>query len=175
MKAREIFIDDAGWGFPLLGVLFGIYDSQTKRVSIVKLPVKLFQSPVFEQHSYLRESGRLIGGLFQKLNIIPADTQVHICTCFVNNGISDALIDSSFTVNRTAIGEPLQSRLEQAYAEYVQQTTGRNFYYDPKELTKRGITARFFKVINWIKADNRFDIAKTGWKYFKKQHFGRCL
>ncbi len=66
MKAREIFIDDAGWGFPLLGVLFGVYDSQTKQVSIVKLPVKLFQSPVFEQHSYLRESGRLIGGLMHR-------------------------------------------------------------------------------------------------------------
>jgi len=175
MKARETFIDDAGWGFPLLGVLFGVYDSQTEQVSIVELPVTFFQSPAFEQHSYLKESGRLIESLFQKLNITPADTQIHICTGFVNNGISDMLSGSGFAVNRTAIGEPLQSRLEQAYAEYTQQTTGRNFYYDPKELTKKEIIAHFFKVINWIKANNRFDIAKTGWNYFRKQHLGRYL
>ena len=41
-------------------------------------------------------------------------------------------------------------------------------YYDPKELEKKEIGRKFHEVVKWIKKNNAWNIAKTGWGYFKK-------
>ena len=164
-----LLIDDAGWGFPLLGVVFGIHNLQTNETSFVEVPVQYFQPAMFISQAYLAESGRRVVDFLAHDLFVPAACKVDICPGFVNNGIAEALSKAGYAVNRKAIGEPLQSRLENAYAKYVYEKTGKNLYYDPKGMSKSEIARRFFKVINWVKASNRFDIAKTGWKYFKKQ------
>jgi len=170
MKNKGIYIDDAGCGFPLGGTIFGIYNNIDEQFSFIEVPVSFFQSPLFERKLYLKESANRIVEFFKSHNCLPSSFpgQIYVCPGYVNNGIANILNSEGFRVIRTKIGEPLQSRLESVYADYIRKLTGQDFYYDPKLLRKNQIGRAFYKVIKWARTNNRFDIAKTGWKYFKK-------
>ncbi len=159
--------------FHLEDVIFGLYDNSLQKFNTIELSVSFFKSPLFENQAYLSESAHLFSDMFEKNGCSPmasGQTNIYVCPGFVNNGISDILSQKGYTVHRAAIGEPLQTQLEKSYADYIYRITGQTFYYDPKLLPKKQIGRRFFQVINWIKANNRFDIAKTGWKYFKRNY-----
>ncbi len=176
MKNKDIYIDDAGWGFPLCGVFFGIYYDSDQRFDFAEVPVAFFQSPLFERKAYLTEAADRVSDILNQANCLPSSSgQIHICPGYVNNRIAYALAQQGFSVCREPIGEPLQTKLEEMYKKHIQKITGQNFYYDPKLFTKKEVAHKFFRVVNWIKANNRFDIAKTGWKYFKKRNQQRRL
>ncbi len=165
---RIITIDDSGWGFALLGVLIGAYDSQTGQIITEEIKVEYFQSPSFETKAYLNQAAIATMRLLERLNASPDGTLIKICTGYIHSEAVRVLIENGYTIERGVIGEPLQSKLETAHADYIKKATNAGMYYDPKELEKKEIGRKFYEVVAWIKKNNAWDIAKTGWGYFKK-------
>jgi hypothetical protein len=167
VSAREniIKVDDAGWGFPLGGVMIGAEQNGHMETGIVD--VRFFQGELFRKHAYLEEAARVTLELVRKLGGRPDDTLVEICTGYVNSKSKEALRDAGFEVKVTEITGYLQHELERRFREYV-ESLGYHAYFDPKET--RDPASGFRKVINWIMEDpgHRLKIAKTGWKYFEK-------
>jgi hypothetical protein len=165
--AREkiIMADDAGWGFPLGGVMIGAEKDGHIETGIVD--VRFFQGELFRQHAYLEEAARVTTELVLRLGGRPDDTLVEICTGYVNSKSKEALRRAGFEVSVTEITGLLQHELEQRFKEYI-ESLGYRAYFDPKET--RDPASAFNKVIDWIMQDpeSRLKIAKTGWKYFDR-------
>jgi hypothetical protein len=173
---RVISIDDSGWGFPLGGTLVGLHDSLDNSIHIGEVPVKYYQSPFFERKDYLYIAVQQVVRLLAELQHPNADifdprtvdVLFRVCTGYVNTGIVRELKERGFKVETCAIGEPLQSALEAAHMNYIREKTGADIYYDPKELGKAEIPKKFGEAVRWIKENNAWLLAKTGWGYFKK-------
>jgi hypothetical protein len=163
-KERTVTVDDAGWGFPLGGVMIGA--ASDKRIETGLIPVEYFQGIRFERHEYLEKAASVTLDLLKRLDVRPEDTLVEICTGYVNVGSKKALRDAGYEVNVVEVKGLLQDELENRFKEYV-GTLGYHGYFDPKEThdPKRP----FDKIIAWIneKPGERMKLAKTGWKYFK--------
>ncbi len=164
--AREnvIKVDDAGWGFPLGGVMIGAEEGG--RIETGLIGVEYFQGRLFTSHAYLDEAARVTLGLVHALGGRPRDTLVQICTGYVNSKSKEALREAGYAVEVTEITGLLQHELEERFEEYI-ESLGYREYFDPKETTDPATS--FQKVIRWIREgpDERMKIAKTGWKYFK--------
>ena len=170
---RVISIDDSGWGFPLLGTLVGIHDSKSGRIAFCEVPVEYYQSPMFEDKAYLMaaaiETRTKLAAEFDILEPSAPNVLFKVCTGYVNTYIVELLRTEGFKVETCAIGEPLQSALEKAHAEYVRKHVGSTLlYYDPKELTDGNIRKAYSETIKWIQKYNAWHLAKTGWKSLKK-------
>lgn len=147
---RVISIDDSGWGFPIGGTLVGLHDSLTGGIVFDDVPVKYYQSPLFEKKTYL-----------------------HVAAA---SALELAMKESGFKVETCAIGEPLQSALEKAHAEYIKKLVGSaSLYYDPKELTDDNIRKAYSNTMKWIQENNAWGIAKTGWKSMRKLQPEVCM
>ncbi len=165
---KVIKVDDAGWGFPLGGVMIGAEADQHIETGMVD--VRFFQGKPFELHAYLEEAARVTLALVEKLGGRPSDTLVEICTGYVNSRSKEVLREAGYEVKVTEITGLLQHGLEERFKEYV-ESLGYREYFDPKET--RDPASAFNKVIKWIceDPDARMKIAKTGWKYFRQ---ARC-
>lgn len=166
---RIISIDDSGWGFPLLGVIIGVHDSQTGQILTDEIPVEYFQPPKFQEKRYLICASNIAMLMLDRLGACPGEDGllVKVCTGYVNSDIVQTLGEVGFKVQSCKIGEPLQSALEAAHRKYILENTMTDLYYDPKELSQKEIPQKFYEVIGWIKANNAWDIAKTGWGFFQ--------
>ncbi len=162
---KVIKVDDAGWGFPLGGVMIGA--EADRHVETAMVDVRFFQGKPFEMHAYLDEAARVTLALVENLGGRPSDTLVEICTGYVNSRSKEILREAGYEVHVTEITGLLQHELEERFKEYV-KSLGYREYFDPKE-TRDPATA-FNKVIKWIceHPDARMKIAKTGWKYFRQ-------
>ncbi len=180
---RIISIDDSGWGFPIGGTLVGLHDSFDNSFHFGEVTVSYYQSPCFEKKAYLWAAANVVVKLLGKLNTGNADVfdcrtvgrrvLFKVCTGYVNTGIVKELKERGFKVETCAIGEPLQSALEKAHAEYVKKHVGSTLlYYDPKELTDGNIRKAYSETIKWIQKYNAWHLAKTGWKSLKNLHPG---
>lgn len=165
---HQLLMDDALWGFPIGGVLLGVYDSLTSTFAVREIPVKYFQPPLFEQKAYLKAVADAAVELLDELSIDPASARVKVCQGYVNSAIPPALRQKGYRVEVGAIGEPLQSWLESKAAEYV-QSLGYNGYYDPKGMSESDIRKAFWRVVRWVEKHRRYDLAKTGWNFWKKR------
>jgi hypothetical protein len=165
VKRRTVSVDDAGWGFPVGGVLIGASDGLTIETGLV--PVEYFQGEKFERHEYLVSAAALTIELLGRFEARADDTLVEICTGYVNVGSKEALRDAGYEVKVVEITGPLQDGLEKRFAAYVKDL-GYPGYVDPKET--HDSKERFEDVLRWVleKPEERMKLAKTGWKYFKK-------
>lgn len=168
-REKTVRIDDAGWGFPLGGVMIGAEEGG--RIETGLVPVEYFQGERFGRQEYREKAAELTLGLLKKLGTRPQDTLAEICTGYVNVGSRDALRAAGYEVRVAEITGLLQAELEKRFGEYV-ETLGYHGYFDPKEThdPKRP----FDNITAWIreKPDERLKIAKTGWKFFKSQEIG---
>jgi hypothetical protein len=160
---KVISVDDAGWGFPLGGVLIGA--TNEKRVETGLIAIECFQGPCFKEHAYLREAAQVTLSLLKRFKASPDDTRVEICSGYINSESKNALREAGFEVNVVEVTGLLQFELEQRFKEYV-ETLGYHAYFDPKEV--HDASTPFKKVIEWIdeKPEERMKLAKSGWKYF---------
>ena len=165
----DVLIDDAMWGLPIGGVLMGVYYRKTKEFEIREVGVEFFQSPYFEKKEYLNECANVSLDMIQKLGVAKTD-RIIVCRGFVNNCVDDLLISKGYIhTQRGIIGEPLQSYLENQAATYTKDIYGFEEYSDPKDHTDKENKNYFWRITNWVKKNNRYDIAKTGWNYWKTQ------
>jgi hypothetical protein len=167
LRERTVKVDDAGWGFPLGGVMIGAEECGRIKTGVV--PVEYFQGERFERHEYLRKAAEVTMGLLKKLGARPGDTLVEICTGYVNVGSKNALRDAGYEVKVVEITGLLQTELEKRFGEYV-ETLGYHGYVDPKETHDQ--QSPFNRIIAWVmeKPEERMGIAKTGWKFFKSRN-----
>ncbi|HTX44323.1 MAG TPA: hypothetical protein VMC61_06295 [Methanocella sp.] len=165
VKERTVSVDDAGWGFPLGGVMIGA--AAGRRIETGLVPVDYFQGERFERHDYLKHAATVTLSLLGRLGAHADDTLVEICTGYVNVGSKEALRAAGYEVKVAEIKGLLQDELEKRFAEYV-KTLGYPGYVDPKET--HDPKKPFENVIKWIeeKPEERMRLAKTGWKYFRK-------
>lgn len=157
-----IQIDDAGVGFPLLGVMIGITDG--KRVVTGTINVSWFKPGPFERKDYLEayaiEGLRILKEAFKTT---PETHRIEICTGFINTRLKKKLEDLGYDTRIIEIKGLLQDSLERLFKEYIQQELGADLGYDPKELNDSEIGRSYFNTVNWGKKHVPH-LLKTGWK-----------
>lgn len=166
VKQKTLSVDDAGWGFPLGGVLIGATDG--KRVEAGLIGVEYFQGERFKEHAYLHEAVHITFDLLKRFNASPDNTMIEICSGYINSESKKALREAGYEVKVVEVTGLLQADLEHMFKQYV-ESLGYHAYFDPKET--HDARTPFLKVIEWIneKPQERMKIAKSGWKYFIKK------
>jgi hypothetical protein len=157
-------IDDAGWGFPLCGVMVGVSDEQRVQASVV--PVEYFRTDSEDEFQSKRYLEAYMDLAKQILNSFGASSDVHrieICTGFVNQPLRDELRNLGFDVRVVEIKGLLQDELEKLYRVHVLKEVGSDIYYDPKEMDKSKISRRYRECLEYGKRHCP-DKLKTGWK-----------
>lgn len=160
-------IDDAGIGFPLLGVMVGVHIEGTDSIWADVVPVEFFQNPLYEKKSYLDDYAKRGISLLKKYGVAPQTHRIEICTGYINKNLRDRLRDLGFDVRVTEIKGLLQSELEKLFSEYVRKTLKCDLAYDPKECEKSQLGQKYYSVLNWGK---KFapELLKTGWDSISK-------
>jgi hypothetical protein len=161
---KLIQIDDAGIGFPLGGIMIGIFDGRRIWTDIIS--VQLFQGTAYETKRYRLEYTKKGIHLINKLKIKPETHRIEICSGWINVLLKERLRSFGFDVRITDITGPLQDDLEGLYKRYIAQETGCNLAYDPKEIGKDKIGQTFNQVVSWGKK-NAPELLKSGWKNMK--------
>lgn len=163
---RVLRIDDAGWGFPLCGVMVGVSDEQEVKTAIV--PVEYFRKDTrnrFSTKKYLKEYSRLALELLEAFGAMPETHRIEICTGYINQPLREALRKLHYDVRVVEIKGLLQNNLEKIFKNYVLDTIGADLYYDPKEVRKSAIPKMFYHCVNYGKKHCPEQI-KNGWQAF---------
>ncbi len=156
-------IDDAGWGFPLCGVMVGISDEQKVRAAVV--PVEYFRDDTryhFGTRRYLKEYANLAIGLFDRFGATPDTHRIEICTGYINQPLREKLRKLGYDVRVAEIRGKLQDELEGLYKAYVLEEIGADIYYDPKDMKKSEIPRKYRACLAYGKRHCPHQI-KTGW------------
>ncbi len=156
-------IDDAGWGFPLCGVMVGISDGETVQTAIV--PVEFFRTGNengFHTKRYLDRYTDLALQLLGTYRASPDTHRVAICTGYVNQSLRDKLRTLGYDARVEEIRGLLQDRLEKLFREYVINEVGSDVYYDPKQIEKAEIPLRYRASLDYGKKHCPEKV-KTGW------------
>ena len=159
---KLIQIDDAGWGFPLSGILVGLTNGN--QVVTGEVPVSFFKPGIFERKEYLKEFTRKgLDLLWKAFQATPKTHRIEICTGFINTALRDALREKGYDVRVVEIKGKLQDSLENLYKEYIIDQLGVDLAYDPKEIGKNKIPFEYHKALKWGKKYAPGQL-KSGWK-----------
>ena len=156
-------IDDAGWGFPLCGVMVGVSDEQSVRTATV--PVEYFRHDTatrFKTKRYLKKYAALAIQLLRKFGTSPETHRIEICTGHINQPLREKLRNLGYDVRVVEIKGLLQDRLEELYGEYVLEDVGADIYYDPKAMDKSEIGPRYRESLSYGRKHCPHKI-KSGW------------
>ena len=163
-KLKVLKIDDAGWGFPLCGVMVGVSDEN--QVKTATVPIEYFRNDShkhFGTKLYLKKYADLAIELLQKFNATPNTHRIEICTGYANQPLREILRKLNFDVRVVEIKGLLQDKLETIFKEYVCQTVGADIYYDPKDMKKSDIPKTYYKCLRYG-INNCPELIKTGWE-----------
>jgi hypothetical protein len=160
---RILRIDDAGWGFPLCGVMVGISDE--KEVQTLAVPVEYFRDGTengFHTKRYLKKYADLAMQLLDRFGAAPDTHRIEICTGYVNQPLREELRRRGYDVRVVEIKGLLQNELEEIYRAYVVEEVGADIYYDPKDMNKAEIPQRYRECLEYGRGSCPGQI-KTGW------------
>jgi hypothetical protein len=163
-RLEVLKIDDAGWGFPLCGVMVGVSDE--KIVKTATVPVEYFRNDTknsFHSKKYLKKYATLAIELVRKFGATPKTHRIEICTGYINQPLREMLRTLGFDVRVVEIKGLLQDELENIYKKYVFETIGADIYYDPKEMKKSDIPKAYYRCLRYG-MKNYPDQVKTGWE-----------
>ena len=159
---KLIMIDDSGIGFPLCGIMLGIYDG--RRIWTDTVSVKLFQGEAYKNQEYRKDYTQRGLKLLKKLGVQSGTHRIEICSGWINQKLKEALRNRNFDVRIVNITGPLQDDLEGLFKRHIAQETGCDLAYDPKEFPdKSQIANKFYEVVRWGK-EHAPHLLKTGWK-----------
>lgn len=156
-------IDDAGWGFPLCGVMVGVSDEQEVRTAVV--PVAYFRDDTrdhFGTRRYLKKYTDLAIGLLEQFKATPGTHRIEICTGYINQPLRERLRKLGYDVRVAEIKGKLQHELEGLYKAHVRQEIGADIYYDPKDMEKSEIPRKYYACLRYGRRHCP-DKIKTGW------------
>jgi hypothetical protein len=158
---KELQIDDAGWGFPLCGVMIGISDNVQVLTDVV--PVSFFQGSSFEKKDYLKNYTIRGIDLLKSFKANPKTHRIKICTGYVNTHLKKTLRQKGYDVRVAEITGMLQDQLEEKFRQHVDKETGLDLAYDPKAMEKNKIGRAFYQVLDFG-LNNAPHLLKSGWK-----------
>jgi len=158
---KVIQIDDAGIGFPLCGIMIGIYDGV--RIHTETVDVSLFQGIAYESKEYVSDYTTRGLNIIKRLCIKPKTHRIEICSGFINQSLKAHLRSLGFEVSITDIKGPLQDQLENLYKRHVSQLTREGLGYDPKGMTPNQIANNYNNAVEWGRR-HAPHLLKTGWK-----------
>lgn len=157
-------IDDAGWGFPLCGVMVGVTDEVQVLTAVV--PVEYFRSDTetnFGTKLYLEKYMELALHLLDELEAQPDTHRIEICTGYINRPVKERLRELGFDVRVVEIKGLLQDEIERRYKEYVTGEIGEDLYYDPKAIKRALIPRRYGSCVAFGKTNCPAQL-KNGWR-----------
>ncbi|MEZ7891322.1 MAG: hypothetical protein QMC67_06210 [Candidatus Wallbacteria bacterium] len=157
---KVLKIDDAGWGYPLCGVMVGVTDEVSLKTAVVS--VKYFQGENFAEKKYLAEYTRLGLSLVEEFGANCHTHRIEICSGFVNQMLKDELRKRNFHVKIVEIKGMLQDTLEEEFRKHVKSELKTDIYYDPKLMDKNDIMKRFNETVEFGRK-NCPQLLKTGW------------
>ena len=159
-----ILVDDSGWGCLLGGVMIGVYNTDTKKFKSRLIPVSYFQGNTFKQAKYRYYAATMF--LFM-WSLIGSKEEIKVCRGTVLDGIYDFLINQNWSkklVKRCEIGDPLQSLLEEKFAQSLMRV-------GVPRVTEGAHCLSFNDQLKWIKEDKRrVRYVKTGWNSWKTKY-----
>lgn len=156
-------IDDAGWGFPLCGVMVGVSDEV--KVVTATVPVEYFRDDSkypFCKKFYLKKYSELGIQLLQQFHASPDTHRIEICTGYLNQPLREDLRNIGYDVRVVEIKGLLQDELEKLFKAYVFNTIGADIYYDPKDMEKSDIPRSYYACLEYGKKHCPH-LIKTGW------------
>jgi hypothetical protein len=160
-----IFIDDAGSGDLLLGVVIGVYNSMNDDFRYDVIDVKYFQSNLFQNKAYLNEAAQIVFSLLSKMKIMPPQ-DFFICQGYIFNKAVNMLrkyYGADQVHSLKVVGKP-QKYVEQAYLDEL-----RNLGYTPLQDRQKKRAKSFFHMMRWLKKHPKMiQYAKTGWPRLTK-------
>jgi len=120
-----VWIDDAGGGCPIGGVLIGVFEEKTGRFLFREIPVKFFQGKNMREKAFLREIADAAAGLLEELGVSPNSARIQVCSGHLNTLAKERLRELGFEVDMSCpIGDPLQSLIENAHLAYLKEKFG---------------------------------------------------
>jgi hypothetical protein len=160
---KVLKIDDAGWGFPLCGVMVGV--SNEDKVLSAVVPVEFFRNDKkngFQTKKYLKKYASLGFQLVKDFKATPKTHRIEICTGYINKLLKEKLRSHGYIVRVVEITGMLQNELENLYKQYIHKTIGADMYYDPKDMDKSQIPRKYRDCLRYGKM-NCPHLIKTGW------------
>lgn len=160
---KVIRIDDAGWGFPLCGVMVGVSDEEAVETAVV--PVEYFRGDTemgFSTRQYLNKYQELAVEALLRLGASPRTHRVEICSGHINQPLRETLRGLGYDVRVVEIKGMLQDTLEGLYREYVSLEVGADIYFDPKEMDVSLIPRRYRKALEYGRKHCPEKV-KSGW------------
>jgi hypothetical protein len=162
-----IFIDDAGSGDLLFGVVIGAYNPNDDNFRYDVIDVKYFQAKLFQRKEYLNEATRIVFSLLSKMKVM--DTQViFICQGYIFDKAVNELrkrYGDDHVQKLRILGKP-QEYVERAYLDEL-----RNLGYTPLKERQKKRAKSFFHMMRWLKKNpEMLQYAKTGWPRLSKYH-----
>lgn len=169
----KLSIDDAGGGFPLLGVMIGVSDNTAVKTDIV--PVEYFQDDSrigFKSGKYLEVYSDKGIKLIEEFDATPKTHYIEICTGYINFILRDKLRKLGYKVIPTEIAGMLQSELELTFKEYVNTELTENLYYDPKDMSAIEILKKYHQCLDFgiNKCPEKL---KSGWPAIQQEMLRR--
>ncbi len=160
-----IFIDDAGYGDLLFGVVIGAYRPETGDFVYDVIDVKYFQRPLFARGKYLSEARRIALEIVDRLELKDGE-RVELCRGDILNKAAVALAErmGEDRVGRVKVEGEAQRLTELAYLNEL-----RNLGYEPIEDRTRRWAKSFFHMLRWLKAHpEMLKWAKSGWPRLRR-------
>jgi len=161
-SAKEILVDDAGWGDLLLGVVIGALKPPDRRYMERRIPTSSFQSPNFENKKYLDDAVKIADEIVEVMQP-DVETSFKVCSGYVLSSIRRHLRERGFKVEEVEIRGELQEMVERSYVRWcVEVGVPEERMQDKK---------RFWTLLEWVaeRPDQREGLVKTGWASWERK------
>jgi methionine synthase II (cobalamin-independent) len=162
ISRKEIWIDDAGWGDLLLGVVIGALKPPDRRYMERRIPVSSFQPPNFENKKYLDDAVKIADEIVEAMRP-DVETCFKVCSGYVLSSIRRHLQDRGFKVEKVEITGELQEMVERSYVRWCVEVGV------PVERLEE--ERRFGALLKWVaeRPELRETLVKTGWRSWKEK------
>jgi hypothetical protein len=167
-SAKEILIDDAGWGDLILGVVIGALQLPNRKYMRRRIPVSSFQPPHFENKRYLNDAVKIAEKIVKVMRP-DSKTRFKVCSGYVLSNIRNYLRAQGFKVEEVEIVGELQEMVERSYIRWCIEVGV------PKERLEN--KRRFWTLLEWVaeRPELREKLVKTGWKSWKRKWRGKVF
>ncbi|MCW4049291.1 MAG: hypothetical protein NWE89_06085 [Candidatus Bathyarchaeota archaeon] len=161
-----IFIDDAGTGDILFGVVIGAYRPETDHFVYDVIDVRYFQEPVYGKKRHLNEARRIALRLVERLGL-GEDEKIFICTGDILNEAAESLLEQ-YGEEKVVLGK-IEGR-GQHLVELAFTNELLNIGYEAMENRTEKWGKNFWHMYNWIKKKpkKRLKWSKSAFPNLKK-------
>jgi hypothetical protein len=162
LRQREIFIDDAGWGDLILGVVIGALILPDHKYMERRIPVSSFQPPHFKNKKYLEDAVKIAEEIIEVM-VDNKPVRFKVCSGYVLSSVRRYLSDHGYPVEEVEITGELQELVERSYTKWCVDLGGRRIIKKSKR--------SFWTFLEWISQNpkTRERLVKTGWKSWRQK------